>query len=114
MTTLYGISNCDTIRKAKKWLEANGVDYEYHDFRKDGLDEEQLKSWVAELGWEVLLNKRGTTWRQQADEVKNNIDEASAIQLMLESPAIIKRPVLDLGDRRVVGFKEADYQGFFS
>lgn len=114
MTTLYGISNCDTIRKAKKWLKANGVDYEYHDFRKNGLDAEQLKGWVAELGWEVLLNKRGTTWRQQPDDVKNNIDEASAIELMLESPAIIKRPVLDLGDRRVVGFKEADYQGFFS
>lgn len=114
MPTLYGISNCDTIRKAKKWLEANGVDYQYHDFRKNGLDADQLKSWVNELGWEVLLNKRGTTWRQQPDDVKNNIDEASAIELMLENPAIIKRPVLDLGDRRVVGFKEADYDSFFA
>lgn len=114
MTTLYGISNCDTIRKAKKWLDAQGIDYQYHDFRKNGLERELLKSWVDELGWEILLNKRGTTWRQLPDDVKNSIDRNSAIDAMLESPAMIKRPVLDLGDRRVVGFKEADYQEFFA
>ena len=109
MITLYGIPNCDTIKKARKWLEANDCDYKFHDFRKDGLQEQQLKSWVAELGWEVLLNKRGTTWRQQPDDVKESIDEASAIELMLEYPAMIKRPVLDTGSVRKVGFKDTEY-----
>jgi Spx/MgsR family transcriptional regulator len=109
MITVYGIPNCDTIKKARKWLEANGYEYNFHDFRKDGLEEQQLKSWVEELGWEVLLNKRGTTWRQQSDEVKQNIDEASAIALMLEHPAMIKRPVLDTGSCRKVGFKDTEY-----
>jgi len=114
MITMYGIPNCDTIKKAKKWLEANGVDYQFHDYRKNGLEEAQLKTWVAELGWEVLLNKRGTTWRQQSDEVKNNIDEASAIALMLEHPAMIKRPLLDTGSERKVGFKDTEYAALFS
>ena len=114
MTTLYGIPNCDTIKKARKWLDANGVDYQFHDFRKDGLERTQLESWVDELGWEVLVNKRGTTWRQLPDDIKNNIDRDNAINAMLESPAMIKRPVLDLGDKRVVGFKDTDYQALFS
>ncbi|MFY0676336.1 MAG: ArsC family reductase [Neptuniibacter sp.] len=109
MITLYGIPNCDTIKKARKWLEANDCDYQFHDFRKDGLEEQQLKSWVAELGWEVLLNKRGTTWRQQPDDVKESIDETSAIELMLEHPAMIKRPVMDTGAVRKVGFKDTEY-----
>ncbi|WP_415885712.1 ArsC family reductase [Neptuniibacter sp. QD37_6] len=114
MITMYGIPNCDTIKKAKKWLEANGVDYQFHDYRKNGLEEAQLKAWVDELGWELLLNKRGTTWRQQPDEVKNNIDEASAIALMLEHPAMIKRPLLDTGSERKVGFKDTEYAALFS
>lgn len=109
MITLYGIPNCDTIKKAKKWLEANSVEYRFHDFRKDGLEAEQLKGWADEQGWELLLNKRGTTWRQQPDEVKNSIDEASALALMLEQPAMIKRPVLDTGSQRKVGFKDSEY-----
>ena len=111
---MYGIKNCDTIKKARKWLEANGVDYQFHDYRADGLDEAQLTAWVKELGWEVLLNKRGTTWRGLPDEVKNSIDETSAIQVMLENPAAIKRPLLDCGEQRQVGFKAADYEALFS
>lgn len=114
MITLYGIPNCDTIKKARKWLEAQGVEYTFHDFRKDGLESAQLESWVDELGWETLLNKRGTTWRQLPEERKQNIDRESAIAAMLESPAMIKRPVLDLGDRRLVGFKDTEYQAIFS
>ncbi|WP_415911576.1 ArsC family reductase [Neptuniibacter sp. QD37_11] len=114
MITMYGIPNCDTIKKAKKWLEANGVDYQFHDYRKNGLEEAQLKAWIDELGWELLLNKRGTTWRQQPDEVKNNINEASAIALMLEHPAMIKRPLLDTGSERKVGFKDTEYAALFS
>ncbi len=113
MTTLYGIKNCDTIKKARKWLEENNIEFQFHDFRKDGLDKKQLQQWVDELGWEILLNKRGTTWRQLPDDVKDTIDEKSAIVLMLENPAIIKRPVLDMGSKRVVGFKDADYQQLF-
>ena len=114
MTTLYGIKNCDTIKKARKWLEANAIEFTFHDVRKDGLSETQLQQWVDELGWEILLNKRGTTWRQLSDDVKNNIDKKSAIRVMLENPAIIKRPVLDLGSKRIVGFKEADYKQLFN
>jgi len=114
MITVYGIKNCDTIKKARKWLESNGVDYQFHDFRKDGLEQEQLKAWVAELGWEVLLNKRGTTWRQLPEETKANIDQDSAIAVMLENPAIIKRPVLDTGALRKVGFKDAEYTALFN
>ncbi len=114
MITLYGIPNCDTIKKAKKWLEANNIEYRFHDYRKDGLTEEQLKSWADELGWELLLNKRGTTWRQQPDQVKNTINEASAIQLMLAHPALIKRPLLDTGSTRKVGFKDTEYAELFA
>ncbi|ANG64251.1 arsenate reductase [Marinobacterium aestuarii] len=109
MISLYGIKNCDTIKKARKWLESNGIDYRFHDYRSDGLERAQLESWAAELGWEALLNKRGTTWRTQPDSVKNSIDEASAISLMLQQPAMIKRPLLDTGTARHLGFKDADY-----
>ena len=113
MTTLYGIPNCDIVRKARKWLTANGIEFDFHDFRKDGLDEKQLKRWVKELGWETLLNKRGMMWRKLPDNKKNNIDEKKAIAIMLDEPAIIKRPVLDTGEQRHVGFSDADYKKLF-
>jgi Spx/MgsR family transcriptional regulator len=113
MIHLYGIPNCDTIKKARAWLAQRGVDYQFHDFKKEGLRPEQLRDWVDELGWETLLNRRGMMWRKTAQEIKDRIDEASAIQLMLETPGIIKRPVLDLGERRVVGFKESEYEAIF-
>jgi Spx/MgsR family transcriptional regulator len=108
--TLYGIANCDTVRKARRWLDGQGIAYRFHDFRKDGIGETQLRAWTAELGWEALLNRRGTTWRSVPDAVKAGLDADAAIRLMRETPAIIKRPVLDLGDRRVVGFSESHYQ----
>jgi len=113
MPTIYGIPNCDTVRKARKWLTANGVEFDFHDFRKQGLDEKQLKSWVKELGWEVLLNKRGMMWRKLPDNKKENIDEKKAIAIMLAEPAIIKRPILDMGKQRYVGFSEAEYTKLF-
>lgn len=106
MLVVYGISNCDTIRKTRKWLEAHGIDYRFHDFRKNGLAAEQLKSWVDQLGWETLLNKRGTTWRKLSETDKADIDATKAIELMLTYPAMIKRPVLDTGDEMIVGFNE--------
>ena len=113
MITLYGISNCDTIKKAKRWLDAHAIDYQFHDYRKQGLTRQQLEVWAEELGWEGLLNRRGTTWRSLPDEQKQRIDRELAITLMLEQPAMIKRPLLDLGSSRKLGFSEADYQSYF-
>ena len=113
MITLYGIKNCDTVKKARAWLDAHGVDYRFHDFRADGLDEKQLRAWVKELGWETLLNRRGTTWRKLPEKSRESIDEAGAIKVMLAEPAIIKRPVLDLGRERRVGFKAEEYAGLW-
>ena len=113
MTTMYGIKNCDTIRKARKWLEENGVDYQFHDYKKDGLDEALLKQWVAELGWESLVNKRGTTWRKLPDDVRDSMTESSAISVMLENTSIIKRPLLDTGSARTLGFSADNYTELF-
>lgn len=114
MTTLYGIKNCDTIKKARKWLEANQIDYTFHDYRADGLDESWLAETEQQLGWEQLLNKRGTTFRQLSDEQKNSVDKESALQLMLEFPAMIKRPVLIHNESYYLGFKDTQYQEIFA
>lgn len=102
------------MKKAMKWLKDNGVEFSFHDVRKDGLDEKQITAWEKELGWEVLLNRRGMLWRKVDQQTKDNIDRASAIALMQKDAGIIKRPVLDLGDRRVVGFSEDEYKKLFS
>lgn len=109
MITLYGIPNCDTIKKARKWLNDNGKDYSFHDYRKQGVPEKELRNWVKQLGWETLLNKRGTTWRKLDETTKASVDEASAIQIMLDNPSIIKRPVLSSGKTLLVGFSAEDY-----
>jgi len=96
MTTLYGIKNCDTMKKARAWLDANAVSYTFHDYKKAGIERKQLALWVKQLGWEALLNKRGTTYRKLPDAVKASLDQASAIDAMLEQPSMIKRPVLVL------------------
>jgi len=110
MITIYGIPNCDTIKKARHWLETNGVEYAFHDYKKLGVPEKNLKNWVKQAGWEAVLNKRGTTWRKLDDELKYNIDEASAIKVMLDNPSIIKRPVLESDQKLLIGFNESDYQ----
>lgn len=114
MTTLYGIPNCDTIRKARKWLDENHVEYRFHDFRKNGVDEKQLRKWAKSLGWELLLNRRGTTWRKLDDAQKSGLDTDKAVRLMLEQPALIKRPVLELNKTVHVGFGETEYKKLFS
>ena len=108
--TLYGISNCDTIKKARAWLGRHEIAFRFHDYRKQGLDREQLLSMVSALGWEAMLNRRGTTWRTLPGKVKDQIDAESAIDVMLENPAIIKRPILAAGDQLHVGFSEAQYR----
>ena len=112
--TLYGIHNCDSIKKAQKWLLDNAVEFTFHDYRKDGLDPSLLSKFEAAIGWESLLNKRSTTWRLLPDDVKQNIDKASALSVMHENPAIIKRPILDTGESFELGFKATAYQQLFS
>jgi len=114
MITIYGIKNCDTMKKAVAWLETHGVDYSFHDFKQSGLDEATLLVWVNELGWESLLNTRGMMWRKLPDSSKVGINRERAVQLMLETPSIIKRPILDTGSRRYVGFSIPLYSGIFS
>jgi Spx/MgsR family transcriptional regulator len=112
--TLYGISSCDTIRKAKVWLENQHIEFEFHDYRKQGLDQQQLQSMISALGWEAMLNRRGTTWRNLSDTVRNQIDQDSAIRVMLDNPAIIKRPILARGNQLHVGFSTDQYEEIFS
>jgi len=103
--TLYGIPNCDTVKKARDWLGAHDVAFDFHDYKKAGIDRAYLQQWVDEHGWEVVLNRAGTTFKALPPADKADLDAGKAIALMLAQPSMIKRPVLDLGDRRLVGFK---------
>ena len=107
---IYGIRNCDTIKKSLKWLDEQAIDYQFHDYRKDGLPAELLQEFIAQLGWEALLNKRGTTYRTLSEASKQGLDEPSALRLMLEQPALIKRPLLRVNDTYLLGFDEAQYR----
>ena len=111
MIKLVGLKNCDTCRKAKKWLETEGFDYVFHDVRADGLTSEDLTKWSEKLGWEALLNKRGTTWRGLDEETKSNVDESKAIALMVEHPTLMKRPVFVSGETVILGFKQKEMDG---
>lgn len=106
---LYGIPNCDTVKKARVWLDAHGVAYDFHDYKKAGIDAAQLRAWVQELGWETVLNRAGTTFRKLPEEAKVGLNADKAIALMQTQPSMIKRPILDLGDRRVAGFRPELY-----
>jgi arsenate reductase len=108
--TLYGIRNCDTVKKARVWLDARAVAYDFHDYKVQGIDEPRLRSWVREIGWARLLNRSGTTFRKLPEADKEGLDEDKAIALMLAQPSMIRRPVLDLGDRRLVGFDSGLYE----
>ena len=109
--TLYGIKNCDTMKKARAWLDARGVAYAFHDYKASGIDRATLAGWVAEHGWQTILNRAGTTFRTLPDADREGIDESRAIDLMLAQPSMIKRPVLDLGGRTLIGFKPDIYAG---
>lgn len=110
MITLYGIPNCDTVKKARVWLDTHGAAYAFHDYKKAGVDEAALRGWVSRLGWEKLLNRSGTTFRKLPDEAKADLDAEKAIALMLANPSAIRRPVAVKGDTLVVGFDTAQYQ----
>ena len=108
--TMYGIKNCDTVAKALKWLEARGLAYDFHDYKTAGVDRARLEGWVAEHGWETVLNRAGTTFRKLDDADRQDLNADKAVALMLAQPSMIKRPILDLGDRRLVGFKPDIYE----
>ncbi len=107
--TIYGIKNCDTMKKARAWLDDHGVAYDFHDYKSQGIAKEKLKAWSDEVGWETLLNRAGTTFKKLPDDEKEGLNEKKALALMVTQPSMIKRPVLDLSGKRVVGFKPEVY-----
>ena len=110
MTTVYGIKNCDTVKKALKWLDKHNIAYQFHDLRQDGISKTDLQQWIKNVNWEVLLNKRSTTWRQLPDKEKKDIDANKAVSLMLANPTLIKRPVIINGKTTLVGFNDNEYK----
>jgi arsenate reductase len=111
---LYGIRNCDTVKKARKWLDERRIEYQFHDFKKDGLSSELLAAWEHSAGWEALLNRRGTTWRKLPEGIREGIDAASAHHVILENPSIIKRPVVEFQGAVTVGFNADDWAARFN
>jgi Spx/MgsR family transcriptional regulator len=110
MHTLYGIKNCDTIKKARKWLEINEIAYQFHDYRRNGLDINLLQKFETQLGWEVLVNKRSTSWRQLGDAQKTNLSRDNVLPLLLQHPTLIKRPILVTTNKTIIGFSATQYQ----
>ena len=107
--TIYGIKNCDTMKKARAWLDKKGVDYAFHDYKAAGIARDRLQGWASKVGWETLLNRAGTTFRKLPDADRQGLDERKAISLMMDQPSMIKRPVLEIGTRLLVGFKPDQY-----
>lgn len=113
MTTIYGIKNCDTMKKARDWLDSKKVTYSFHDYKTQGIDKPALEGWIKKVGWEVLLNRAGTTFKKLPDADKENVTEKKAIALMLAQPSMIKRPVLEAKGKLTVGFKPDEYKKLF-
>ena len=111
--TIYGIKNCDTMKKARAWLDRRGVAYAFHDYKAAGIERGRLEAWSRDIGWETLINRAGTTFRALPDKDKVDLSEKKAIALMAAQPSMIKRPVLDVGGKLVVGFKAQDYEATF-
>ncbi len=112
--TIYGIKNCDTMKKARAWLEAHGVAYLFHDYKANGIERGKLEAWAKAASWETLLNRAGTTFRKLPQQDKENLSNEKAVALMLAQPAMIRRPVLDLGGTLIVGFRPDTYEKIFS
>ncbi len=111
--TMYGIPNCDTIKKAKKWLQEADISFDFHDYRKNGVDNTLVETFCQQLGWEQVLNKRGTTYRQLTQEQKESVDQQSVVPLLVEHPAMIKRPILNVDGQLHIGFKAPQYSDIF-
>ena len=114
MITLYGIKNCDTVKKARKWLDIHGIEYRYHDFREDGIDQDVIAAWIEELGWQNFLNRHSPSWRALDEQTRLNMDDEMARKAALLQPTLIKRPVLDTGQQRFTGFSAASYAKIFN
>jgi Spx/MgsR family transcriptional regulator len=110
MMTLYGIPNCDSIKKTRAWLDKHGLNYHFHDYKKEGITKTRLTVWCKELGFDALINQRGTTWRQLPVNAKENLTATRAIDLMMQNPSLIKRPLLVVGTKYIVGFDETHYK----
>ncbi|MTT53162.1 ArsC family reductase [Alcanivorax sp. VBW004] len=108
--TLFGIKNCDTMKKAMKWLDDNGVAYHFHDYKKEGVPEQRLRQWLEALGWETVINKRGTTWRKLDDVVKESMNTEKSVNLAMENSSVIKRPILQSNDFILAGFKADEWE----
>lgn len=113
MITVYGIKNCDSVKKACSWLKKNNIEYQFHDFRKDGLTQSKVKQWANLVDWEILLNRRGTTWRKLSDKERTSINKTKAIKFMVEQPTLIKRPVVEHKREVIVGFSPDNYKQLF-
>ena len=107
---LYGIPNCDTVKKARAWLDGQGVAYDFHDYKKAGVTPAKVKAWCKVLGWETVLNRAGTTFRKLPDDAKAGLDQAKAVALMVEQPSMIKRPIVEHTGGLLIGFKEAEWE----
>ncbi len=114
MVTIYGIPNCDTVKKARKWLDDQGIDFQFHDLRQQGLDPQQAKAWIEELGWENVVNKRSTTWKQLDEKQRTTMNASAAVKAIVAQPTLVKRPLLDTGKNRYTGFSTAQYADIFA
>jgi len=110
---IYGIRNCDTMKKARAWLDGHGVTYSFHDYKTEGIDRSRIEGWIKKVGWQVLLNRAGTTFRKLPEKDRDGVTEKKAVSLMLTQPSIIKRPVLDIGGKLIVGFQPEVYAEAF-
>ena len=111
---IYGISNCDTVKKAKNWLDSHNIDYQFHDFRKDGINKDIINGWLNTVAWDKILNIRSTSWRNLDASTQQAINATNVVDLLVENPTLIKRPVLDVNDIITVGFNSDTYQGIFN
>lgn len=114
MITVFGIKNCDTIKKARNWLTDQGIEYQFHDFRANGIDRDRIETWIQQAGWETVLNRRGTTWRKLDAAIRDTVNRDNVAALLAEHPAMIKRPVLDIDGDISIGFKPDLYQSIFN
>ena len=113
MVMLYGIANCSKVKQARLWLSERGIDYQFHDFRQQGVNPVQLRAWVDEFGWETLVNRKGSTWRKLPEETRQAMNETLALAVMEDQPSLIKRPIVDKGTQRLVGFDADSYRQLF-
>lgn len=113
-TTIYGIKNCDTMKKAFKWLDSNNVEYIFHDYKKEGIDEKAFNNAIKQFGWEEVINRRGTTWRQLPEKTKSSMDNQSPVKIARDNPSIVKRPLLIHKEQCLLGFTEESYKDIFT